>query len=228
MYVCVLEYNASTLELLRKTKEKEGKKRKERPRVRWTRGKRNFSKPCVQSADNQNMGWDSKCTMGDLTWVAVLLLFALSFSSLLWSLLAYSFPESGDIMMLTPAFYTYYVCVSATRTDWSLTDTLVLREQSCSMLKWTISVMLWWTWVKLSPMSGLIGNFLVDNSPNMTTKKRGSYHATWHIDHGNVLHYQQGLDQANWDGEIYSVDNCFMFKMTNCWKCLCAFRLKHQ
>lgn len=39
----------------------------------------------------------------------------------------------------------------------------------------------------------------MDNSPY---NKRGSYHATLHFDHGNVLHYQQGLDQANWDGTI--------------------------
>lgn len=37
----------------------------------------------------------------------------------------------------------------------------------------------------------------MDKSPY---NKRGSYHATLHFDHGNVLHYQQGLDQANWDG----------------------------
>lgn len=35
-----------------------------------------------------------------------------------------------------------YKCVSATRTGGCLTDTLVLREQSCPMLTWTISVKL--------------------------------------------------------------------------------------
>lgn len=45
--------------------------------------------------------------------------------------------------------------------------------------------------------------------------KRGSYHATLHFDHGNVLHYQQGLDQAKLGWDNFSVDNCFMFQMKN-------------
>lgn len=42
--------------------------------------------------------------------------------------------------MLTQASLFIGVCVSATRTDGYLSDTLVLREQSCPMLTWTISV----------------------------------------------------------------------------------------
>lgn len=47
MYVFVLEHNASTLEQLRKMKEK-----RKTPGV--SEGKTQLLKPCVQSADNQN------------------------------------------------------------------------------------------------------------------------------------------------------------------------------
>lgn len=88
VYVCVLEHNASTLELLRQMRERREKKEEGEASEEETQ----LLKPCVQSADNQNRGWDPKCIMGDPTWLAVLLLSALSFSSLLWSVLAY-FPE---------------------------------------------------------------------------------------------------------------------------------------
>lgn len=80
-----------------------------------------------------------------------------------------------------------------------LTDASVLCEQSGPMLTWNISVMLWQHWAELGLKSGLIGNLSMDNNPY---NKRGFYHATLHFDHGNVLYYQQGLDQANWDGSI--------------------------
>lgn len=64
-------------------------------------------------------GWDPKCIMGDLTWLAVLLLFALSFSSLLWSVLAY-FPELVDMVVLTPAFLV--ISVRLCNKDWLIFD----------------------------------------------------------------------------------------------------------
>lgn len=45
VYVCVLEHNASTLELLRKMRVTEGLAKEEKTQL---------LKPCVQSADNQN------------------------------------------------------------------------------------------------------------------------------------------------------------------------------
>lgn len=136
--------------------------------------------------------------MGDLTWLAVLLLFALSFSSLLWSVLAY-FPEWRDMAMLTPAFLVISVCLC--NKDWRTFD-------------WYLGA----SWTELSHVDmDHICNALVSMGPNLVLglgllvtsqwtnspyNKRGSYHATLHFDHGNVLHYQEGLDQANWDGTI--------------------------
>lgn len=82
--------------------------------------------------------------MGDLTWLAVLLLFALSFSGLLWSVLAY-FPEWRESLL-------GFKCVSLQQ---GLTDTWLIPwcfvKQSCPMLTWTISVKLWY---KRGPNSG--------------------------------------------------------------------------
>lgn len=115
VYVCVLEHNASTLELLRQMREKRRKKKKGEASEEETQ----LLKPCVQSADNQNRGWDPKCIMGDPTWLAVLLLSALSFSSLLWSVLAY-FPEWRDAVMLTPPPGPSVISVCLCNKDWRI------------------------------------------------------------------------------------------------------------
>lgn len=73
-------------------------------------------------------GWDPKCTMGDMTWLAVLLLFALSFSSLLWSVLACS-PEWRDTVMLTPGFLDISVCLC--NKDWLIPWCFVNRAVPC-------------------------------------------------------------------------------------------------
>lgn len=67
-------------------------------------------KPCVQSADNQNRT-RPKVHYGRYGMTCyVLLLFALSFFSLLQSVLA-SFPEWRDMVMLSPAFLVISVCL---------------------------------------------------------------------------------------------------------------------
>lgn len=57
----------------------------------------------------------------------------------------------------------------------------------CS-LNMNISVLLWAYWYYVSG--------------RQPTWKRGFCHWSLHFGHGNVLHYQQGLDHANWDGSV--------------------------
>lgn len=155
-------------------------------------------KPCVQSADNQNRGWDPKCIMGDPTWLAVLLLSALSFSSLLWSVLAY-FPEWRDAVMLTPPPRPLgYKCVSLQQglTDiwpipWCFMNTAVPCWHGpylyCSCKRsWVLSlgslVTSQWTTIRateedliMQPYTLIVVTFFTIN---------------------------RALDQANWDGTI--------------------------
>lgn len=165
--------------------------------------------------------WEPKCIMRDLTGLAVLLLFASSFSRLLWSVLACL---AGGIwwIWLQPSWLGERI--SATRTDGYLTDTSVLCEWRGPTLTRIISLKLLQPWAELVLKSGLVGNLSMDNNP---CDKRGFYHASLHFDHGNVLHCQRGLDQANWDGSL-SVLRLLYVSDDKCQKCLCAFWLEHQ
>lgn len=133
VYVCVLEHNASTLELLWKMRKKNIKSGQ--GFSKWGVNA-TFKAMCSERWQSDN-GWDPKCTMGDMTWLAVLLLFALSFSCLLWSVQACS-PERRDTVMLTPGFLVISVCLC--NNDWLIPWCFVNRA---TMLTWTISVMLW-------------------------------------------------------------------------------------
>lgn len=73
-----------------------------------------------------------------------------------------------------------------------MTDTLVLREQSCPMLTWTISAMLWYA---LS-----LGLLVTSQWTRVHKTKEELIMQPYTLI--MVLHYQQGLDQANWDGTI--------------------------
>lgn len=135
VYVCVLEHNASTLD-----KWKKGKKVKEWPRV-WRRGsKRNFLSH-VFRALTIRIGMRPKVHYGrsDMTCCALAVCFVFLQLALVCASLLSRVEEHGDISSLLGY---RHVSLQQGLTDIWL-KTLVLREQSCPMLTWTISVMLW-------------------------------------------------------------------------------------
>lgn len=120
----------------------------------------------------------------------VLLLFALSFSSLLRSVLA-SFPEWRDTVMWTPAFLVISVCLY--NKDGVILWCFVNR--AVPMLTWTISVMLW---SECGPKPGFIDNPLMDNNPSLIMVMFFTISRAW-IRQTGMGHFQ--------------CQYCFMFQM---------------
>lgn len=193
MYVCVREFNASTLELLRKMKEKRKMSKVTKGSVNKG-GKCNF-KSHVFRALTIRIGMRLKVHYGrsDRTCCAL----ALCFVFLQLALVSASFysPESGDITMLTPAFYSS-TCVSLQQrlTDvWLIHRCFVNRAVPCwhgPYLKCSgkrgpnlvLLVTSWWTTVQTTNAGLIVQPYALIMVMVFTLKR--------------------GLDQANWDETI--------------------------
>lgn len=137
-------------------------------------------KPCVQSADNQNRN-ETQSALWDV-WYDLLCALAVCFVFLQLASVCASFLSRveghGDVI----SSLLGYKCVFKTRTEsnFGALQTELDTDHICHAL---VSMFWTWSWAQVLLITPFDGQ-----QP--------------YTDHGNVLHYQLGLDQANWDGTI--------------------------
>lgn len=151
-------------------------------------------------------GWGPQCTMGDVKWLAVLLLFAFVFQLVSFCTGLLSEWRVDGVICSLLGFMC--VCVFAARTysnlgaHWAEMSSVGM-DLICHSLGFLVTW--WWTTTQM-----------------FKNKKEGRCnHATAYFDHRVVSDYQQGLAQANWDEAILVL--ILLHKRDKMLKCLCAF-----